>query len=155
MTLSFAERGAAPRELADDDAERSPGLRGPVDDHRRQRLRLEPRLRGGERLADHLGDLDLVRLAGRDLAPGRSPLKNSELDRVVADAVVALEHAAAVDDRDGRRVAVVGRRERLRRQPAGWASAFVMNAFQISAGNVPPATGWPWNSVVIGTSLSG
>ena len=30
-----------------------------------------------------------------------------------------------------------------------------MNAFQISAGNVPPATGWPWNSVVIGTSLSG
>ena len=30
-----------------------------------------------------------------------------------------------------------------------------MNAFQMSAGNVPPATGWPWNSVIIGTSLSG
>ena len=30
-----------------------------------------------------------------------------------------------------------------------------MNAFQISAGNVPPATGCPWNWYVIGTSLSG
>ena len=30
-----------------------------------------------------------------------------------------------------------------------------MNAFQISAGNVPPATGCPWNCVCIGTSLFG
>ena len=30
-----------------------------------------------------------------------------------------------------------------------------MNARQIAAGNVPPATGWPANSVFIGRSLSG
>ena len=30
-----------------------------------------------------------------------------------------------------------------------------MNVFQISAGNVPPATGSPWNSVSIGLSLFG
>ena len=30
-----------------------------------------------------------------------------------------------------------------------------MNAFQISAGKVPPATGCPWYWYVIGTSLSG
>ena len=30
-----------------------------------------------------------------------------------------------------------------------------MNAFQITAGNVPPATGSPWNSVSIGPSLFG
>ena len=30
-----------------------------------------------------------------------------------------------------------------------------MNAFQISAGYVPPATGSPWNSVSIGRSVFG
>ena len=30
-----------------------------------------------------------------------------------------------------------------------------MNAFQISAGYVPPTTAWPWNCVSIGTSLFG
>ncbi len=30
-----------------------------------------------------------------------------------------------------------------------------MNAFQISAGNVPPSTVCPWNSVSIGMSLFG
>ena len=35
------------------------------------------------------------------------------------------------------------------------ASADSMNDFQISAGNVPPTTGRPWNSERIGTSLFG
>ena len=35
------------------------------------------------------------------------------------------------------------------------SSAFVMNAFQISAGYVPPATGLPWYSVCIGRSSFG
>ena len=47
---------------------------------------------------------------------------------------------------------VDGRGELLR---LSIASAFDMSAFQISAGNVPPATDEPLNSVGIGMSLSG
>ena len=64
------------------------------------------------------------------------------------------EHAAAIDDGDGGRV-----QRRRDGNDSGcsfrYGIAFCMNAFQISAGNVPPATGWPWNWYVIGTSLSG
>ena len=36
-----------------------------------------------------------------------------------------------------------------------YGSAFSMNVCQISAGNVPPATGSPWYSVIIGLSSRG
>jgi hypothetical protein len=44
--------------------------------------------------------------------------------------------------------------------PSSWGSGYIfssdcMKVFQMFAGNVPPATGWPRNSVRIGWNLSG
>ena len=74
------------------------------------------------------------------IAVGASPVKNSSSRGAAAVAVVELELPVAEDHR--RRASSTGRR-RLGsgvRAASAVASAFCMNAFQISAGYVPPST---------------
>ena len=83
------------------------GPRRPVDDCSRQRLALQSRLCGSERLADDVRDVDLVRLAVGE-GQRRRPAVERQLHRAPADAVVALQDAAAIDHAD--RAGVPGRR---------------------------------------------
>src|ERR1043165_1673446 len=89
-----AGRGSAfVRELIDDEVDSFSGPRRLVNDLRRQRLSLEAGTGGGERPSDGVGDLDLVRLAGREGRGLRSgehlAAEELHLHGVLAAAVVA------------------------------------------------------------------
>ena len=134
---------------------RSPGLGGPPDHlgGQRHRAGAAPSRRAGAR-PRRWGRRP--RSACRERARPRARAGEvDDLARPAAVAVVAAYLVVAVDDLERRhgRVGRVGEASPAARSRC--ASARFAKDFQMSAGNVPPATGSPSNSVSIGSSLSG
>ena len=125
-----------------------------VLDRRRQRLPVQPGGRSRHGLADHVRNVDLVRPAVRGLAAAPARRRRARCAGCGSSRCPA---AACRRGRRPRRGDPYGTYVDGNDSGSSWryGSAFSMKVCQISAGNVPPATGSPWYSVIIGRSSRG